>query len=69
MEEYLATMKGISDQLTLTGAPIVVDDLILHTLNGLDADYNLIIVRLIDQTSFTWVEALSTLLSFESRLE
>jgi len=36
MEEYLAKMKGISDQLTLAGAPIAIDDLILHTLNSLD---------------------------------
>jgi len=49
MEEYLAKMKGIFDQLTLMGASIVVDDLILRTLNGLDVDYNPIVVRLIDQ--------------------
>jgi len=49
MEEYLAKMKGISDLLILAGAPIAIDDLILHTLNGLDADYNLIVVSLIDK--------------------
>ena len=69
MEEYLAKMKGISNQLTLAGAPIAVDDLILHTLNGLDADYNPIIVKLIDQANLTWVKASSTLLAFKSRLE
>jgi len=69
MEEYLAKMKGISGQLTLIGVPIAIDDLILHTLNGLDVDYNPIIVKLIDQANLTWGEALSTLLAFESRLE
>ncbi|KAF7833261.1 glutamate receptor [Senna tora] len=40
MNEYLAKMKGISYNLALARAPVAVDDLILHTLNGLEADFN-----------------------------
>ncbi|XP_028806151.1 uncharacterized protein LOC114761006 [Neltuma alba] len=66
MAEYLAKMKSISDQLALAGAPISNDDLILQTLNGLDADYNPSVVNLIDKDRLTWVEAQASLLAFES---
>ncbi|KAK4276094.1 hypothetical protein QN277_019083 [Acacia crassicarpa] len=68
MDEYLNKMKNLSDELALAGSPIAMDDLILHTLNGLDADYNAIAVRLLDQPAITWVEVQAALLSFESQL-
>lgn len=69
MEDYLGRMKRIYDQLALAGAPITTEELIMHTLNGLHADYNAIVVKLIDQPNLTWVEAQSSLLSFETRLD
>ncbi|KAK4283653.1 hypothetical protein QN277_000581 [Acacia crassicarpa] len=68
MEDYLNKMKNLSDELALAGSPVAIDDLILNTLNGLDTEYNLIIVKLIDQLDLTWVEAQAALLSFETRL-
>lgn len=49
MEDYLGRMKNIADQLALAGAAISTEELVMHTLNGLDADYNAIVVKLIDQ--------------------
>ncbi|KAK4252532.1 hypothetical protein QN277_014520 [Acacia crassicarpa] len=69
MDEYLAKMRNILDQLILAGAAISTDELILHTLNGLDGDYNAIVVKLIDQSDLTWVETQAALLAFESHLE
>lgn len=69
MEEYLAKMKNISYQLTLARAPIPIEDLVLHTLNGFDSEYNPIVVTLMDQSDPTWIDVQSSLLSFESRLE
>lgn len=41
----------------------------MHTLNGLDADYNPAVFILNRQANLTWVEVQTELLSFESRLE
>lgn len=60
-------MKSLTNELALTGSPIAMDDLILHTLNGLDAEYNAIVVKLVDKPDLTWVEAQSALLPFETR--
>ncbi|KAK4280892.1 hypothetical protein QN277_012451 [Acacia crassicarpa] len=68
MEEYITRMKGFADELALPGSPIAMDDLVLHTLNGLDGEYNAIVVKLIDKTSLSWIKAQSVLLLFESRL-
>ncbi|GAU51364.1 hypothetical protein TSUD_383580 [Trifolium subterraneum] len=69
MEEYLTKMKKLSDKLKLAGNPISMSDLTIQTLNGLDADYNPIVVKLSDQDSLTWVDLQAQLLAFESRLE
>jgi hypothetical protein len=53
MEEYLTKMKKLSDKLKLAGNPISMSDLTIQTLNGLDADYNPIVVKLSDQESLT----------------
>ena len=68
MEEYLTKMKNLSDKLALAGSPIAMDDHILHKLNKLDTEYNVIVVILIDKCDQTWVEAQAPLLTFESRL-
>ncbi|PNY00234.1 glutamate receptor [Trifolium pratense] len=68
MEEYLTKMNKLSDKLKLAGNPISMSDLTIQTLNG-DADYNLIVVKLSNQDSLTWVDLQAQLLAFESRLE
>ncbi|KAK4268459.1 hypothetical protein QN277_025114 [Acacia crassicarpa] len=47
MEAYLNKMKSLSDELTLAGFPIAMDDLILHMLDGPDSEYNAIVVKLV----------------------
>jgi len=49
MEEYLIKMKGLADKLKLAGSTISKFDLVIQTLNGLDMDYNPIVVKLSDQ--------------------
>ncbi|KAK4258297.1 hypothetical protein QN277_007758 [Acacia crassicarpa] len=56
MNDYLMMMKTTGDHLALVGAPMSTDELVLHTLNGLDVDYNHIVVKLFDQVGLTWVE-------------
>lgn len=46
MEEYMAKLKTISDQLALAGSPISTEELVMHSLNGLDHVYNAIVVNL-----------------------
>jgi hypothetical protein len=69
MEEYLVKMKNLADKLKLAGSPISNSDLIIQTLNGLDSEYNPMVVKLSDQTSLTWVDLQAQLLTFESRLD
>ncbi|KAK4258054.1 hypothetical protein QN277_007561 [Acacia crassicarpa] len=69
MDDYLAKMKNIADQFVLAGAPIFTDELILHTLNGLDAEYNAIVVKLIDLVDLPWIDAQGSLRAFKSRRE
>ncbi|KAF7842346.1 uncharacterized protein G2W53_004644 [Senna tora] len=69
MDECLAKMKNIADQLAITGAPLPTEDLILHTLDGLDIEYNPVVVKLADQDNLSWVSLQSQLMSYESRME
>ncbi|CAJ2644825.1 unnamed protein product [Trifolium pratense] len=69
MEEYLIKMKGLADKLKLAGSAISNSDLVIQTLNGLDMDYNPVVVKLSDQIDLSWVELQAQLLAFESRLE
>jgi len=68
-EEYLVKMKNLANRLKLAGSPISNSDLIIQTLNGLDSEYNHVVVKLSDQTSLTWVDLQAQLLTFESRLD
>lgn len=56
MRDYLNKLKTLSDQLSLAGAPVSSEDLIMHTPNGLDADYNPAVFTLNRQLRLTWVE-------------
>ena len=48
MHDYLSKMKNLIDKLKLAGNPILNSDLIIQTLNGLDSEYNPIVVKLFD---------------------
>ena len=69
MEEYLIKMKGLADKLKLAGSTISKFDLVIQTLNGLDMDYNPIVVKLSDQIYISQIELQAQLLAFESRLD
>lgn len=69
MVDYLGKMKNLADQLQLAGAPVPMEDLIMHTLTGLDADYNSVVWGLNRVPNLTWIVLQSELLACESRLE
>lgn len=52
MEQYLAKMKNLTDKLELAGSLIFNSDLMIQTLNGLDSEYNSVIVKLFNQIDF-----------------
>ncbi|KAK2447644.1 hypothetical protein QL285_006983 [Trifolium repens] len=69
MEDYLIKMKNLADKLKLAGNPISTSDMIIQTLNGLDSEYNPVVVKLSNQTTLSWVDLQAQLLTFESRIE
>jgi len=69
MEDYLMKMKDLADKLKMAGSPISNADLVIQTLNGLDVDYNPVVVKLSDQINISWVDLQAQLLAFESRLD
>ncbi|KAF1859044.1 hypothetical protein Lal_00000868 [Lupinus albus] len=69
MEDYLSKMKNLADKLKLAGNEISNSDLLIQTLNGLDSEYNLVVVKLSDQTTLSWVDLQAQLLTFDNRLE
>lgn len=69
MDKYLAKMKSLTDKLMLADAPFSTQDLILHTLTGLDSEYHVVVVKLVDQLYLTWVDIQSALLAFEWRIK
>jgi len=66
MDQYLLKMKNFADKLKLAGSPISNLDLMIQTLNGLDVDYNLVVVKLSNQINLSWVYLRAQLLAFES---
>ncbi|KAI5432726.1 hypothetical protein KIW84_020142 [Lathyrus oleraceus] len=69
MEDYLIKMKNLVDKLKFAGNPILTSDLTIQTLNDLDSGYNLVVIKLSDQTTLNWVYLQAQLLTFESRVE
>lgn len=69
MEDYLIKMENMTDKLKLAGNPVSTSDLIIQTLNGLDYEYNHVVVKHSDQTTPRWVDLQAQLLTFESRIE
>lgn len=56
LEDYLSKIKLLSDQLNLASAPVPLEDLILITLGGLDAEYIIVVLGLNRQVGLTWEE-------------
>jgi len=69
MDQYLIKMKNFADKLMFAGSPISNSYLIIQMLNGLDVDYNPVVVKLTDQINLSWVDLQTQLLAFESRIE
>lgn len=69
MHDYLSKMKILANKLKLAGNPILNSYLIIQPLNGLDSEYNHVVVKLSDQINLSWIDLQSQLLSFESRIE
>jgi len=69
MDQYLLKMKKFADTLKLAGSPIFNLDLMIQTLNGLDVDYNPVVVKLSDQIKLSWVDLQAQLFAFESRIK
>lgn len=47
MEDYLSILNSIVDNLLLAGCPVSTSDLMTQALDGLDVEYNPIVVQLI----------------------
>jgi hypothetical protein len=43
MAVYFSTMHGYADEMAAAGKPLDDDDVVSYILNGLDADYNLLV--------------------------
>lgn len=70
MIDYLGKMKTYCDLLAAVGCKISEDNQILHVLNGLNAEYDLVIVAISARVDGWAMQNVSSLLlSFESRLE
>ncbi|PNX82983.1 glutamate receptor [Trifolium pratense] len=63
------SMQLWEEAQSLAGNPVSTSDLIIQTLNGLDSEYNPVVVKLSDQTTLSWVDLQAQLLTFESRIE
>lgn len=53
MEDYLNNMKQIADNLKLAGSPLPLSDLFFQILAGLDSDYTLVVMTLLDKQDLT----------------
>jgi hypothetical protein len=66
---YFSTMRGLIDEMAAAGKPLDDDDVISYILNGLDADYNLLIEHVNGMTEPISPETLySRLLDTEAHL-
>ena len=69
MDQYILKMKNLADKLKLARSLISNSDLMIQTLNGLHAYYNLVVVKLSNQINLSWVDLQAQLLAFESKIE
>lgn len=69
VSDYVGKMKSFADEIATAGKSMDSDELIAYILNGLDEDFDPVVSALVAKTeSVTVAEAVSQLLSFESRL-
>ncbi|XP_054777299.1 uncharacterized protein LOC129285580 [Prosopis cineraria] len=61
MEEYLSKLKLLADHMALAGHPLLIPDVVMQTLAGLDANYTPIVVHLVDKLDLSWVDSHSSL--------
>ncbi|CAL5402425.1 unnamed protein product [Camellia sinensis] len=66
MEEYLAQIKDIADQLALAGSAVDDEDLVLLTLNGLPTEYGAFNTTIRAKTDPISMDVLSSLLCSEA---
>ena len=66
MEEKLAQIKSLNDQLALATSPIKDKDLVLITLNGFPSEYNALKVVIRARSEAIAVEDLASLLYSEA---
>ena len=66
MEDYLAQIKSLADQLALAASPIEDEDLVLITLNGLPSEYNALKVAIRARSEAITMEDLASLLCSEA---
>jgi len=69
MDQYLLKIKNLADKLKLAGSPISNSYWMIQTLNGLDVDYNPVVVKSSYQINLSWVDLQAQLLDFESIIE
>ncbi|KAL5732867.1 hypothetical protein ACOSQ2_032559 [Xanthoceras sorbifolium] len=69
INDYILKMKGLSESLTTVGHFMVVDDVILSILGGLEPKYNPVMVTIIVKQGFTSHQEVQFLLmSYENKL-
>ncbi|GMP98213.1 hypothetical protein CsSME_00046184 [Camellia sinensis var. sinensis] len=66
MEDYLAQIKSLADQLALVASPIEDEDLVLITLNGLPFEYNALKVAIRARSEAITMEDLAFVLCSEA---
>ncbi|KAL2480057.1 Uncharacterized protein Adt_33023 [Abeliophyllum distichum] len=69
IDQYLNTVKLLSDNLDIAVKKILHSDLATQVLAGLDEEYTPIVVQINSRDSISWRELQSTLMTFESWLE
>jgi len=56
MDQYLLKMKNFANKLKLARLSISNLDLMIQMLNGLNVNYNSMVVKLSDQINLSWVD-------------
>ena len=69
MAAYFAKMKGLGDELAVTGKRLEDDELISYICGGLDLDYNSVVTMILGKDGVSLSDAYSELLNFKTRLE
>lgn len=69
MQDYLAKMKSIANNLQMAGSYVSLIDLFAQILSGLDSDYTPIVTQLTFMSNLSWIEFSTALLTFESKIE